>query len=87
MHNLMNLKREKSEMGYLSDYPHFYEIIKDGTNEPMLFATRVSENGDFILSTHKDVFCQYGPNYVGVVRANMLGTRFEVFNYGVEQKY
>jgi hypothetical protein len=31
MHNLTNVKRTKSEMGMFSDYPHFYEFIKEGT--------------------------------------------------------
>jgi hypothetical protein len=28
----------------------------------------------------------YGLNYIGTMRANMLGTRFEIFNFGVEAK-
>ena len=50
MHNLTNVKRTKSEMGMFSDYPHFYEFIKEGTTEPYLYATRFSENGDFVIS-------------------------------------
>jgi hypothetical protein len=50
MHNLTNVKRAKSEMGMFSDYPHFYEFIKEGTTEPYLYATRFSENGDFVIS-------------------------------------
>ena len=30
MHNLTNVIRTKSEMGFISDYPHFYELKKEG---------------------------------------------------------
>ena len=60
MHNLTNVFRKKSDMGVFSDYPHFYELKAEGQNESMLYGTRQSENGDFILSTIKDVFCMYG---------------------------
>jgi hypothetical protein len=30
MHNLTNVIRSRSEMGMLSDYPHFYELKKEG---------------------------------------------------------
>jgi len=60
MHNLMNVLRKKSEMGVFSDYPHFYELRGEGQTESTLFATRTTENGDFIISKTKDVFCLYG---------------------------
>lgn len=30
MHNLTNVLRSRSEMGVFSDYPHFYEMRKEG---------------------------------------------------------
>ena len=87
MHNLTNVKRIKSEMGMFSDYPHFYEIVKEGSPEPYLYATRFSENGDFVISRQKDVFCEYGLNFIAILKPNILGTRFEVYNHGIEARY
>jgi hypothetical protein len=77
-HNLTNVKRVKSEMGIFSDYPHYYTMQKEGgtTTQTILYAMRNSENGDFIFSRQEGVFCLYGPNFVGVLRPNMLGTYF-----------
>lgn len=73
-------------MGLIHDYPHFYKMTREGQDKPDLFAIRETENGDFIISTQEKVFCKFGPNYVGTVRANMLGTRFEIVNYGISPK-
>ena len=86
MHNLTNVKRIKSEMGLFSDYPHFYTMTKEGTTKPILCATRLTENGEFIISNQKDTFCLYGPNFVGLLKPNMLGTKFELLNNGMNQK-
>ena len=82
----MNVLRKKSEMGVFSDYPHFYELRGEGQTESFLFGTRKSENGDFIISSRKDVFCLYGQTYMGTLKANMLGTRFDLYDYGLEAK-
>ena len=29
-HNLTKVLRRKSEMGFVSDYPHFYRLVKEG---------------------------------------------------------
>jgi len=29
-HNLTKVLRNKSEMGFISDYPHFYRLVKEG---------------------------------------------------------
>ncbi len=50
MHNLTNVKRTKSEMGLFSDYPHFFSMTREGTTKQVLWATRISENSDFIIS-------------------------------------
>jgi hypothetical protein len=86
MHNLTNIKRTKSEMGLFSDYPHFYSMTREGVAKKILFATRTSENNDFIISNLKDTFCLYGPNFVGILRPNLLGTKFELYNNGMDQK-
>ena len=82
----MNVFRKKSEMGVFSDYPHFYELRGEGQTESVLYGTRPSESGDFILSTHKDVFCLYGQNYIGALKTNMLGTRFDLYDFGLDPK-
>ena len=86
MHNLTNVKRTKSEMGLFSDYPHFYSLTREGTDKEILFAQRMSENGEFVISSSKDIFCLYGPNYVGTLRPNLLGTKFELLNNGMDSK-
>lgn len=83
VHNLTNVMRNKSEMGIFSDYPHFYKLRVEGKNTELLYAMRASENGDFVISSQKDVFCMYGTNYVGLLSPNMLGTRFELYDHGL----
>lgn len=29
-HNLTKVLRDKSEMGFISDYPHYYRLVKEG---------------------------------------------------------
>lgn len=29
-HNLTKVLRNKSEMGFMSDYPHYYRLVKEG---------------------------------------------------------
>ena len=84
MHNLSNVIRERSEMGMFSDYPHFYELRKEGSEDAFVYANRSSENSDFIISLQKGVFCKYGKNYLGTVKANMLGTQFDFVDYGLD---
>lgn len=86
MHNLTNVFRNKSEMGVFSDYPHFYDLKTEGQEQSLLFGTRMTENGEFIISSQKDVFCLYGQNFLGILKPNMLGTRFDLFDYGLEAK-
>ena len=50
MHNLNQVMRDKSEMGVFHDYPHYYEIQKEGSKEVLLYAIRESENSEFIIS-------------------------------------
>ena len=71
-------------MGVFSDYPHFYELKKEGQETSALYGTRKSENGDFIISNAKDIFGLYGKNYMGILKANMLGTRFDLYDYGLQ---
>ena len=86
MHNLTNVLRRRSEMGLFSDYPHFYELKREGQEASDLFCTRATENGNFLISSQKDVFCMYGQNFMGILKTNMLGTRFELFDFGLEIK-
>lgn len=86
MHNLTNIKRTKSEMGLFSDYPHFYSMTRESKTKEILFATRSGLNSEFIISNQKDTFCLYGPNFLGILQPNLLGTNFELFNNGVDPK-
>lgn len=86
MHNLTNVIRTKSEMGVFSDYPHFFELRREGTLKPLLFATRQSENSEFILSKQDGDFTMYGTNYMGSLKPNFAGTWFELYDYGFDPK-
>mmetsp|Transcript_616 Transcript_616/g.819 ORF Transcript_616/g.819 Transcript_616/m.819 type:complete len:300 (+) Transcript_616:668-1567(+) len=86
MHNLTNVLRSRSEMGVFSDYPHFYEMCKEGQSTGELFGQRETENGNFVISCQKDVFCLYGQNFMGQLCANMLGTQFDLYDFGLEPK-
>ena len=44
------MRREKSDMGLFSDYPHFYRMKKEGTDDLYMAGQRFSENGEFIIS-------------------------------------
>lgn len=71
-------------MGIFSDYPHYYSLTKEGTEDTVLYATRISENGDFIISKMKDIFCLYGPNFIALMKPNILGTKFDVYDCGMD---
>ena len=86
MHNLMNVLRSRSDMGVFSDYPHYYELRPEGQSDSILYGTRQTENGDFIISNRADVFGLYGQNYMGILKTNILGTRFDLYDYGLEPK-
>jgi len=76
MHNLTKVLRSRSEQGVFSDYPHFYKLVsegkdiaaegtvaKEGEPEPYfgeLFAQRMTENGEFIISKKPGDFTLYG---------------------------
>lgn len=48
---------------------------------------RESENSEFVISKTKGVFCKYGSNYLGVLKPNMLGTKFELLDFGLESAF
>lgn len=86
MHNLTNVIRTKSEMGVFSDYPHFFELRREGSQKPFLFAVRHSENSEFILSKREGDFTMYGMNFMGILKPNFAGTWFELYDYGFDPK-
>jgi hypothetical protein len=86
MHNLTNVIRSRSEMGLLSDYPHFYELKREGKQLSVLYATRSSENSEFIISRKAGDFTIFGKNFVGVLKPNFAGTWFELYDFGFEPK-
>lgn len=51
MHNLTRVERLKGEQGIFSDYPHHYKLRQEGKIEARLYATRTSENSEFIMSS------------------------------------
>jgi hypothetical protein len=78
--------RSKSEMGVFSDYPHFYELKREGKQTSFLYATRTSENSEFVISSVDGDFTLYGKNFIGVLRPNFAGTWFELYDYGFDAK-
>ena len=87
MHNLTKVHREKSLQGIISDYPHYYEMRLEGKDQVTLYGIRNSENGEFHISCQAKDFTVYGRGYLGTVVPNFLGTRFEVYDFGLEQGY
>jgi len=87
MHNLTKVERTKSSEGLLSDYPHYYKLKLEGKSDIRLHAIRSTENGEFLISSLENDFTIYGRNHIGTAVPNFLGTKFEVYNYGVEQGY
>ena len=71
----------------MSDYPHFYRLKMEGKEGTCLRGIRKSENGEFHISTHETDFTVYGRHFIGAVVPNFLGTRFEVYDYGLEPGY
>jgi len=49
--NLNKIFRTKSELGLLSDYPHYYRMESEEKKENVIFGMRNSENGNFIFSS------------------------------------
>lgn len=86
MHNLTNVVRSKSEMGFVSDYPHYYQLKLEGKPKSVMFAVRTSENSEFIVSRQDGDFTMYGKNFIGVLKPNFAGTWFELYDYGLDQK-
>ncbi|TNV86260.1 hypothetical protein FGO68_gene8617 [Halteria grandinella] len=87
MHNLTKVNRIKSEDRLLSDYPHFYSLKMEGREDVRLHGMRNSENGEFIISSIQGNFTLYGRGFLGIVQPNFLGTKFEVYDFGIEPGY
>ena len=87
MHNLTKVHREKSEQGLISDYPHYYEMNFEGKAQTLLYGKRSTENGEFLISSQIKDFTLYGRGYLGSVVPNFLGTRFEVYDFGLDPSY
>jgi len=64
------------------------KTLEDGTAvEPYhgeLFAQRLTENGEFIISSKPGDFTMHGMHYVGLLKPNFLGTCFSLYNHGFE---
>ena len=52
-----------------------------------MFAIRNSENGEFIISNKENDFNIFGKGFLGIVVPNFLGTKFEVYDFGLEPGY
>ena len=87
MHNLTKVDRTKSDDGLISNYPHYYRLKQEGRTEFSLFAIRGSENGEFIISSQEKDYTLYGRGYMGKLVPNFLGTKFEVYDFGLEPGY
>ena len=59
----------------------------EGKSDTKLFGIRNTENGEFIVSSQKQDFTLYGRGYIGTVVPNFLGTKFEVYDYGLDPGY
>jgi len=70
-----------------SDYPHYYRFKTEGKEEFKMGATRESENGKFIISSIDNIYSEYGKTYLGQIIPNFLGTKFELYDSGIDPAY
>jgi hypothetical protein len=84
--NTGKVHRRKSKEGLTNDYPHYFQMILDNDPNLQLFAVRISENSNFILSKNANNFNKFSEDYVGEVEANFWGTQFEIYDNGVDKK-
>jgi len=84
--SLLLVKRTKTEDEAFSEYPHYFILKQEADSKVILHAKRESQNGDFIISTKENDFFVNGENFVAVIKPNFWGTRFEVFDFGLEEK-
>lgn len=72
-------------MGLFHDYPHQYTLQREGVEDSAeLFAQRETVYGEFVISNQKDVFCLFGQNYMGSLKSNMMGTHFDLYDFGID---
>eukprot|EP00340_Litonotus_pictus_P006496 CAMPEP_0170522974 /NCGR_PEP_ID=MMETSP0209-20121228/8359_1 /TAXON_ID=665100 ORGANISM="Litonotus pictus, Strain P1" /NCGR_SAMPLE_ID=MMETSP0209 /ASSEMBLY_ACC=CAM_ASM_000301 /LENGTH=546 /DNA_ID=CAMNT_0010810749 /DNA_START=1 /DNA_END=1638 /DNA_ORIENTATION=+ len=83
--NTGKIHRRKSEEGIIHDYPHYFQMVLDNDPDLDLFAVRLSENGNFLLSRNIENFNKFSEDYVGEVEANFWGTQFDIYDNGVEK--
>lgn len=83
--NTGKVLRQKSKEGLIHDYPHYFQMILDNDPTLQLFAVRMSENGNFLLSKNINNFNKFSEDYVGEIEANFWGTQFEIYDNGVEK--
>jgi hypothetical protein len=81
------MERKKSEKGVISDHPHYYKLVCDDLSHPTVYAIRKSVNSNFYISKSEDDYRKYGPNYLGIVKANFWGTGFDLFDYGIDVEF
>lgn len=84
--NMGRVLRRKTDDNFgLDDYPHYYQLLLENDPNIVLFALRVSENSNFIISRSYDDFSKYGMNFVAEIVPNFWGTHFDVYDFGYEK--
>ena len=73
--------KKRGETKFLSSTQHF-SIKSENPVHPNIFATRPSDNSEFIISK-SERFEKYSKDYLGTLTTNFWGTGFDIWDYGV----
>lgn len=79
------IHRFKSGMNKL--FPLYHVFMKDGDRFLLAAKKRSKQRtSNYLISSNKDDLSRTGPNFVGKLRSNFVGTEFTVYNNGVNPK-
>ena len=80
-----NIRRDKSGINKM--YPVYSIFLKDG-DEFMMNAKKRANNktSNYLISMGEGDLARVGPNYLGKLRSNFVGTEFQVFDDGYNPK-
>lgn len=83
--NTGRVTRTRSSEGIINDYPHYYQLKLDNDPDLQMFAVRLNENSNFILSRSKANFNKHSEDYIGEIEANFWGTQFDIYDNGSDK--
>ena len=79
-----NVYKIKNLDGIISNYPCKYWMECEDPSHPKIYAIRMSENSEFIITNDKDDYTKYGPHHLATLTANFWGTGFDLLDSGLQ---